>query len=257
MTREPGTPPILDRLVNLTFVEPEECFNLYEADTWVLAELTNCSATWEYRVTKVTAVPSPIFPGQSHIESLATTACGDSTSMAPSKESWPYGDRVITCLMEPEEEYTEAEEASAALAQGIALTESGNFNEALTELARAQKLHGGRSAQAESWMGFVQEDLGNAPQAIQHHSNALALEDSAYHRINRAWAHVVNGDAESARNDATAALDRSPETTPGYDSETEAHWILALTEEAQENHQEALQHAHTASELARANGYEI
>ena len=66
-----------------------------------------------------------------------------------------------------------------ALDRGIRLAEDGYYSAALKELERAQRLHRGRSEEAEIWLSKVQEALGNPEAALKHQENALALRESA------------------------------------------------------------------------------
>ena len=66
-----------------------------------------------------------------------------------------------------------------ALDRGIRLAEDGYYSAALKELERAQRLHRGRSEEAEIWLSKVQEALGNPEAALKHQQNALALREGA------------------------------------------------------------------------------
>ena len=67
--------------------------------------------------------------------------------------------------------------ASTSLERGIALAKNGDYLDALNELKKAQRLHGGRSEEAEVWLSRVQGALGNPEAALRHQQNAKALRE--------------------------------------------------------------------------------
>ena len=146
-------------------------------------------------------------------------------------------------------------QAEATLKEGIELAKAGQLHEALYQLKRAQELFSGASAETETRMGFIHEELNNYAEALKHHSNAVRLEDNAHNRLNRATTLMEANDLNAAAADATAALERRTETSPGYHSEAEANWILAIFEQEEGNLADALEHAQTARSVAGANGY--
>ena len=101
---QPGTPEILDRLINTHTVNPGECFNTYKTPDLYLAELIPCSGTWEFQVTRETQVPSEgPYPGDQYIWQTIQEACDVESHpkfLAPKESAWNEGHRTIICLLE-------------------------------------------------------------------------------------------------------------------------------------------------------------
>ena len=251
VTGETGISRTLDNLVNTLLLNPGECAKLDDDIVSYLALLTDCdSPDWDLRVKDRTSVPdSDEYPGEDALNNAADAACDQAptTYLTPDKFLWERGHRNIICI---------TPRSGEMLARGIALAESGQYHAALRELQRYQELFGGKSEEAETWMGFIYEDLEDYPAAIRHHSNAIRLNDSAYHRLNRAYAYINNDNITAAADDAKKTLARTPDAFPGYHSEAEANWIIAIFEQGQGNVQKALQHANRAKQVALENGYD-
>ena len=100
LTREPGTPEILDRLVDPWKVNQGECFNFYETPDHFLAELIPCAWEWEFQaIHKVQVSEDGEYPGDEHMEQRAEQRCGiDSLFLLPEEPLWNLGYRNIICL---------------------------------------------------------------------------------------------------------------------------------------------------------------
>ena len=258
---ESGTPEILDRLIDPYRLTQGECFTEYATVDVYLAELIPCPGEWGYKVLLTHQYPpSSPYPGDAEILQKATDLCSaEGAWLTPDHDLWTHGYRAIICLTNgtahPESTPTRPEptpSANTALDQGINLAEAGQFQEALAALRTAQRLFGGTSAETETWLAIVQESLGDLPSAIAHHSNAIALEDTPFRRLGRAYAFLASDDCASAETDARAALGKPPEATPGFHTHVEANLILALclTDE-----RTALSHATNAHRGARIQSY--
>ena len=257
----PGTPEILDRLVNPYLLDEDECFNEYANPELLLAELTHCSGDWQYQVLATHAFPnSSAYPGDAAMAQQTANLCAPADfTHTPDDNLWQLGYRRIICLSDgtaaadsttpPSDPTLTAQEA---LEEGIALEQAGQHHEALAALQRAQRLFGGTSATTESWMGFVYESLGNLPTAIDHHTNAIALDDTALARVLRADAFLESNNCASAEADAHVVLRKPPETSPAFHSHVEAQWLLAL---CASDDQAALSHAQDAHRGAQSHGY--
>ena len=263
LTGEPGIPEILDRLVHPHSVNPGECFNTHRTTLHFLAELTPCTGNWEFQATRKVQVPGEgPYPGDQLIRQTIQQECDPDNYpkfLATSETAWNEGHSNVICLIEgnapPSSNPAPSEPeptAETTLDQGIALAQAGQYQKALTALQNAQRLFGGTSALSETWMGFVHEYLGNYPTAIEHHSKAISLDDTATYRIARANALFTSNDCPSAEADARIVLRRTPQTFTAFHSHVEAHWLLAL---CLTDDQEALSHAREAHRGAQSNAY--
>ena len=94
-------PSKLDRLVNSSRLNAEECFNEAPETEYVLVELVDCSGEWEFQVVDRFLIPfDDAFPGDEYLEGIAGQECDDSFDFyySPTAETWDLGDRAITCV---------------------------------------------------------------------------------------------------------------------------------------------------------------
>ena len=106
VTGDKGISTILNRLVQVDRVNQGECFNLYDTPEIILAELTDCSGTWEFQVSRKFTIPREgEYPGEDYIDGSASVMCGEQTVsyLYPDQLQWELGDRSVTCLTTQEE----------------------------------------------------------------------------------------------------------------------------------------------------------
>ena len=94
-------PSKLDRLVDSSRLNVEECFNEAPDTEYAMVELVDCSGEWEFQVVDRFLIPfDDAFPGDEYLEGIAGQECDDSFDFyfSPTAESWDLGDRAITCV---------------------------------------------------------------------------------------------------------------------------------------------------------------
>ena len=139
---------------------------------------------------------------------------------------------------------------------GIKLIINGDYEQAITSLKRAQETHNQPSGIIQTWIGHAYSNLGQHEKAIEHHTAAVEIRDTALHRANRAVEYYLLIDqCTEATIDAEAALNMEPYTEPGYHSGAEAHWIMANCLMDSGDEIAALAHMEQAVSIARAHGY--
>ena len=94
-------PSKLDRLVNSSRLNAEECFNEAPETEYLLVELVSCSGEWESQVLGRFLVPlDGAYPGDQYFEDLANLECDTSADyyFHPFVETWSLGDRSVICV---------------------------------------------------------------------------------------------------------------------------------------------------------------
>ena len=109
----------------------------------------------------------------------APTPTSTPDQTAASQQPPPQAPRVTASPTQQRPPQPTPDLARIALDRGIDLAEGEYYPEALKELERAQRLHRGRSEEAEVWLSKVQEALGNPEAALRHQQNAVALREGA------------------------------------------------------------------------------
>ena len=109
---------------------------------------------------------------------------------------------------------------------GRSLMSQGDYQEAIAAFSRAQVHHGKPSVTLENWIGIAFQGLNDHTQAIAHLTVAIAIEDSARDRTNRATSYLQTGRCDLAINDANQALAMMPEYTEGFHTDVQAHTVL-------------------------------
>ena len=106
VTGDKGISSILDRLVNPYRLHEGECLNTFQTTEFMLAELTDCSGTWEFQVSRKFTIPRDgEYPGEDYIDTSASAMCGERTVqyLYPDQLRWDLGDRNVICLTTQEE----------------------------------------------------------------------------------------------------------------------------------------------------------
>lgn len=96
-------PEKLDRLVDVSGLSVEACFNEALEAGYALVEVVSCTDKWQYRVlNSFTVNGSDRYPGEDHFRRSAFNECDQryTTFLFPTEESWSLGDREVTCLQE-------------------------------------------------------------------------------------------------------------------------------------------------------------
>ena len=94
-------PSKLDRLVDSSRLNVEECFNEAPDTEYAMVELVDCSGEWEFQVVDRFLIPfDDAFPGDEYLEGIAGQECDASFDFyySPTAETWGIGDRTITCV---------------------------------------------------------------------------------------------------------------------------------------------------------------
>ena len=94
-------PSKLDRLVDSSRLNVEECFNEAPETAYAMVELIDCSGEWEFQVIGQFLIPlDDAFPGEDYVEAIANQKCDDSSDFyySPIAETWDLGDRAIICV---------------------------------------------------------------------------------------------------------------------------------------------------------------
>ena len=99
--------------------------------------------------------------------------------------------------------------------------------------------------------------LNNHTQAIAHLTIAIAIEDSAINRTNRAALYLETVRCDLAINDANQALGMTPEYTEGSHTHAEAHKVLGGCHIINGNPGLGIFHLQTALKIATEHGYQI
>ena len=140
--------------------------------------------------------------------------------------------------------------------EGISDFRQGRYLAAIENLEKAQRHRDGPSSVLENWIGFAYRELGQYPEAIQHHSASISIDDDATRRVNRGVAYLFDRQCGPAATDAKAALAMEPQSTTGIHSDAEANYILASCYAYDGQHLLALQHAVVALGISIESGYE-
>ena len=146
--------------------------------------------------------------------------------------------------------------ALAAYDKGQEQFANGEYEAAIASFKEAQRHHSKPSDILESWIGFAYGALGQYDTAIVHHSNAIAINDDAVNRVNRAVSYFDNSQCEPAINDARAALTKKMETGEGRSTHVDANYLLAFCLYEQSKYRQALQHADAAIAIANDHQYD-
>ena len=139
---------------------------------------------------------------------------------------------------------------------GRTLMNNGDYQGAIAAFSRAQVHHGEPSATLENWTGLAFQGLNDHTQAIAHLTVAIAIEDSAIDRINRAASYLLTGSCDLAINDANQALAMTPEYTEGLHTDAEAHTVLGTCHIINGNPGLGVFHLQTALKIATEHGYQ-
>ena len=111
-------------------------------------------------VAAIVPTPEPASSLQTKVaEALATTQLTEDIppTETPQGRSSLFGDPTPAATITSQA----SDPARVALERGMDLAKNGHYAEALEELETAQRLHGGRSEEAEAWLNWVQNELGN------------------------------------------------------------------------------------------------
>ena len=97
-----GTDPAkLDRLVNSSRLNTEECFNEAPVTEGLSVELVSCSGEWQYRaLSSLTVDDLDRYPGEGLFSQRAYKECDRryTITLYPTADSWALGDRRVNCL---------------------------------------------------------------------------------------------------------------------------------------------------------------
>ena len=143
----------------------------------------------------------------------------------------------------------------AAVEEGLALFDAGEYRAAIEAFKRAQRRHGKPSGVLENRIALAYAELGLHELSIDHYSAAITINDSAVDRVNRALAYYEIERCDLAIEDAKTALALEPESAPGYHSDVEANSILYLCYFFNDDMSAALQHVDAALSLAQEHSY--
>lgn len=139
--------------------------------------------------------------------------------------------------------------------EGMREFRQGRYQAAIENFREAQKHRNKPSAVLENWIANCYQALGEYDSAIQHHSSAINISDSAADRVGRGTSYLYNGQCDRATEDAKAALAMEPEKATGLHTDAEANQILANCYAVQGEHLLALQHAEVSLSIAVESGY--
>lgn len=146
--------------------------------------------------------------------------------------------------------------AGAAYDKGQKQFANGEYKAAIASFKEAQRHHGEPSEILEGRIGAVYGALGQYDTAIAHYSNAIAIDDDAINRVNRAITYYDNSQCEPAISDAKAALQKVPETGEGYSTDVATNSVLVWCYYEQSKYRQALQHADAAIAIANDHQYD-
>ena len=139
---------------------------------------------------------------------------------------------------------------------GITLMNNGDYQGAIAAFSRAQVHHGEPSVTLENRIGIAFQGLNDHTQAIGHLTVAIAIEDSATDRINRATSYLETERCDLAINDANQALAMTPEYTEGLHTDAEAHTVLGTCHIINNDTGSGAFHLRKALEIATEHGYQ-
>ena len=143
------------------------------------------------------------------------------------------------------------EPAATHFYTGIAFTEEGKYEEAITKFKTAQEQHSRLSGTIQVWIGHAYSVLGQHETALIHFNNAIVIRDDPHHRVGRGFEYAKHGRCTEATTDAEAALGMKPYIEPGYHTSAEAHWILAACSPGEQTQA----YMDQAANIARNHGY--
>lgn len=147
--------------------------------------------------------------------------------------------------------------AATAYDKGQEQFANGEYEAAIASFKEAQRHRGKPSEVLESWIGLAYDALEQYDIAIVHHSNAIAINDDAINRTNRAGSYIDNAQCGLAIRDAQAALAKEPATGEGFSTDAEANTILAFCYYEQSKYLQALQHADAGIKIANDHQYAV
>ena len=145
--------------------------------------------------------------------------------------------------------------AWAAVNKGLELFDAGDYEAAIESFERAQQHHGKPSGALENWIALAYDELRMYDRAIEHYSNAIAIDNGALDWTNRALSYVEINRCDLAIEDAKTALTLEPESAPGYHTDVEANTILYLCYYNNGNTTAAIQHVDATLSLAKEHSY--
>ena len=140
-------------------------------------------------------------------------------------------------------------------AQAHALLQQGRPAQALVLLQQAREQTDTPRPRTQSLTGTAHRLSGDPAAALPHHDAALAADDNAEHRVERALSRRSAGDIVGATEDALTALQLEDHIHPGYHTGVEAHRLMAQHHMQANQPRQALLHAGRAAQIARAHGY--
>ena len=146
-------------------------------------------------------------------------------------------------------------QALAEFNRGEELFDQADYHGALQAFQSA-KIHRSKpSSVLENQIGIAFQSLGDHQQAIDHFTKAIEIEDGPVHRINRALSYIETGQCPLAIHDAQQALETKPESTDGYHTHAEAHFMLSTCHLTRGDNAQAIEDAEAALTLMAANKY--
>ena len=133
---------------------------------------------------------------------------------------------------------------------------AGEFQSAVASFKEAQQYHDKPSTVLENRIGLAYDYWGLYDLAIEHYSNAIAIEDDALDRLNRSRAYVEQSQCDMAIADAKAALTMEPETIRGFHTDVEANVVLVTCYQYYGDYMAALQHLDAGIAIGEEHHYE-
>ena len=268
-SRGDGSSPQQQDVVNTLLLSQGECFQIEDDITGTQATIADCQHPQAFEVAYTyTFSDNDQYPGLEKVITRADDLCyGERlyTQLLVTEQLWLEGYRTILCAGTPEVQLQAAApegdseqtlaQAQEALALGITLSDQAQYSEAITALTKASDLFTDPSADTETWLGYTYQDAGNPEKALQHFTNAVAIDDNPKARINRAYAYLALDSLDQAAADAQKALEGPAYKYEGYDSKVEAQWVLSLYHQETGNPQQASSLATDALRLARESNY--
>ena len=128
--------------------------------------------------------------------------------------------------------------------------------EAALTLMAANKYSAEELATVNVLAGDMYYSEGSYTKAIEHYSQAIALDDTAEARASRAWAYLETQDCTSALADSRKALEMPAASWSGYHSGAHAHQALSYCYADESKWEKALQHEESSLRLMYENQYE-
>ena len=190
----------------------------------------------------------PVTPATATLESTATPQPTHSPTTQPPATGARLFEGNTQHLLNP----------SAATEAGLAIDQmlEGDYEAALVHLRKAKKLEGSPSSVLEAYTGIVYGRMGQNDLAVDHHSRAIAIEDSISNRMNRAGAYRRNGQCDKTIEDAQAVLGFQHVERDDVQAAVQARLLLMECYITQGQDDLALEHVIDAVKLAERHGYE-